>query len=104
MTQTYEITEHEYDVVVVGAGGAGLRAGFGCAEKGLKTALISKVFPTRSHTVAGGENFGDAGCLQPRLGCAQSRAQAGAARTDNNNVKGMINELVSSHLGAPLKA
>jgi succinate dehydrogenase / fumarate reductase flavoprotein subunit len=38
--------------VVVGAGGAGLRAGFGCAEKGLKTALISKVFPTRSHTVA----------------------------------------------------
>lgn len=52
MTQTYEITDHEYDVVVVGAGGAGLRAGFGCAEKGLKTALISKVFPTRSHTVA----------------------------------------------------
>ena len=48
----YEIIDHEYDVVVVGAGGAGLRAGFGCAEKGLKTALISKVFPTRSHTVA----------------------------------------------------
>ncbi|MEC8665091.1 MAG: succinate dehydrogenase flavoprotein subunit [Pseudomonadota bacterium] len=43
---------HEYDVVVVGAGGAGLRAGFGCAEKGLSTAMISKVFPTRSHTVA----------------------------------------------------
>jgi succinate dehydrogenase / fumarate reductase flavoprotein subunit len=52
MTQSYEIVDHEYDVVVVGAGGAGLRAGFGCAEKGLKTALISKVFPTRSHTVA----------------------------------------------------
>ncbi|MBU0858723.1 MAG: succinate dehydrogenase flavoprotein subunit [Alphaproteobacteria bacterium] len=49
---SYEIIDHEYDVVVVGAGGAGLRAGFGCAEKGLKTALISKVFPTRSHTVA----------------------------------------------------
>jgi len=48
----YEIIDHEYDVVVVGAGGAGLRAGFGCAEKGLKTAFISKVFPTRSHTVA----------------------------------------------------
>lgn len=48
----YKIVDHEYDVVVVGAGGAGLRAGFGCAEKGLKTALISKVFPTRSHTVA----------------------------------------------------
>lgn len=52
MSETYEIIDHEYDVVVVGAGGAGLRAGFGCAEKGLKTALISKVFPTRSHTVA----------------------------------------------------
>jgi len=52
VTQEYEIVDHEYDVVVVGAGGAGLRAGFGCAEKGLKTALISKVFPTRSHTVA----------------------------------------------------
>lgn len=52
MKQSYEIIDHEYDVVVVGAGGAGLRAGFGCAEKGLKTALISKVFPTRSHTVA----------------------------------------------------
>jgi succinate dehydrogenase / fumarate reductase flavoprotein subunit len=48
----YKIIDHEYDVVVVGAGGAGLRAGFGCAEKGLRTALISKVFPTRSHTVA----------------------------------------------------
>ncbi len=52
MGQSYQIIDHEYDVVVVGAGGAGLRAGFGCAEKGLKTALISKVFPTRSHTVA----------------------------------------------------
>lgn len=52
MTNTYEIIDHEFDVVVVGAGGAGLRAGFGCAEAGLKTALISKVFPTRSHTVA----------------------------------------------------
>lgn len=52
MTTSYKIIDHEYDVVVVGAGGAGLRAGFGCAEKGLKTALISKVFPTRSHTVA----------------------------------------------------
>ncbi len=52
MTQSYKIIDHEYDVVVVGAGGAGLRAGFGCAERGLKTALISKVFPTRSHTVA----------------------------------------------------
>ena len=52
MTNNYEIIDHEFDVVVVGAGGAGLRAGFGCAEKGLNTAIISKVFPTRSHTVA----------------------------------------------------
>ncbi len=48
----YEIIEHKFDVVVVGAGGSGLRATFGLAEKGLKTACISKVFPTRSHTVA----------------------------------------------------
>ena len=48
----YEIIDHDYDVVVVGAGGAGLRATFGMAMKGLKTACISKVFPTRSHTVA----------------------------------------------------
>jgi succinate dehydrogenase / fumarate reductase flavoprotein subunit len=52
MTQDYQITEHEYDVVVVGAGGAGLRATFGMAQKGLKTACLTKVFPTRSHTVA----------------------------------------------------
>jgi succinate dehydrogenase / fumarate reductase, flavoprotein subunit len=52
MQNSYPITEHEYDVVVVGAGGAGLRATFGMAEQGLKTACITKVFPTRSHTVA----------------------------------------------------
>lgn len=45
-------TDHTFDVVVVGAGGAGLRAVVGCAEAGLKTACITKVFPTRSHTVA----------------------------------------------------
>jgi len=52
VTTAYEIIDHHYDVVVVGAGGAGLRATFGMAEKGLRTACISKVFPTRSHTVA----------------------------------------------------
>ncbi len=48
----YRIVDHTYDVVVVGAGGAGLRATFGMGAAGLKTACISKVFPTRSHTVA----------------------------------------------------
>jgi succinate dehydrogenase / fumarate reductase flavoprotein subunit len=48
----YEYVDHTYDVVVVGAGGAGLRATLGMAEQGLSTACISKVFPTRSHTVA----------------------------------------------------
>jgi len=48
----YEVTDHTYDVVVVGAGGAGLRATFGLALSGLSTACITKVFPTRSHTVA----------------------------------------------------
>jgi succinate dehydrogenase / fumarate reductase flavoprotein subunit len=51
-TASYDITEHSYDVVVVGAGGSGLRATLGMAEQGLKTACVSKVFPTRSHTVA----------------------------------------------------
>ncbi|HET7675188.1 MAG TPA: succinate dehydrogenase flavoprotein subunit [Gammaproteobacteria bacterium] len=52
MANAYELVEHRYDVVVVGAGGAGLRAALGLAERGLKTACVTKVFPTRSHTVA----------------------------------------------------
>lgn len=48
----YDFIDHSYDVVVVGAGGAGLRAAFGLAEAGFRTACITKVFPTRSHTVA----------------------------------------------------
>ncbi len=51
-TNTYKTVQHTYDVIVVGAGGAGLRATFGMAQKGLKTACLTKVFPTRSHTVA----------------------------------------------------
>jgi len=50
--KSYPIVEHEYDAIVVGAGGAGLRAAFGLAEAGFKTACLSKLFPTRSHTVA----------------------------------------------------
>ncbi len=52
MPKTYAFIDHSHDVIVVGAGGAGLRATFGMAEKGLKTACLTKVFPTRSHTVA----------------------------------------------------
>ncbi|HEY4293651.1 succinate dehydrogenase flavoprotein subunit [Luteibacter sp.] len=50
--EAYKVQQHKYDVIVIGAGGAGLRATFGLAEKGLKAACITKVFPTRSHTVA----------------------------------------------------
>ena len=52
MSEGYEIIEHDFDVVVVGAGGAGLRATLGLVEAGFNTACITKVFPTRSHTVA----------------------------------------------------
>lgn len=52
LTDKYTVIDHTYDAVVVGAGGAGLRAAFGLAELGFKTACISKLFPTRSHTVA----------------------------------------------------
>ena len=50
--RAYPIEDHRYDVVVIGAGGSGLRAVVGCSEAGLKTACITKVFPTRSHTVS----------------------------------------------------
>jgi len=52
MTNSYDIIDHSYDVIIVGSGGAGLRACVGMAEKGLTTACITKVFPTRSHTIA----------------------------------------------------
>ena len=52
LSRDYPVVDHEYDAVVVGAGGAGLRAAFGLADNGFKTACITKLFPTRSHTVA----------------------------------------------------
>lgn len=52
VSKAYPIIDHEYDAVVIGAGGAGLRAAFGLTEAGFKTACITKLFPTRSHTVA----------------------------------------------------
>lgn len=48
----YKLYDHEFDVVVVGAGGAGLRAAFGLSEAGFNVACVTKLFPTRSHTVA----------------------------------------------------
>src|SRR6266498_1254908 len=60
MSPAYPITDHTCDVVVVGAGGAGLRATVGLAAAGLKTAAITKVFPTRSHTVAAQGGIGAA--------------------------------------------
>ncbi|HXE27689.1 MAG TPA: succinate dehydrogenase flavoprotein subunit [Stellaceae bacterium] len=60
MPQAYPVTEHLYDVIVVGAGGAGLRATLGMAAAGLKTACVTKVFPTRSHTVAAQGGIGAA--------------------------------------------
>ena len=60
MNKSYNYIDHHYDVIVVGAGGSGLRATLGVAESGLKTACISKVFPTRSHTVAAQGGIGAA--------------------------------------------
>ena len=60
MTKSYEIIDHAYDVVVIGAGGAGLRAALGMGAAGLRTACITKVFPTRSHTVAAQGGIGAA--------------------------------------------
>ena len=60
MPQAYNIVDHTYDVVVVGAGGAGLRATLGMTAAGLKTACVTKVFPTRSHTVAAQGGIGAA--------------------------------------------
>ncbi|MCH8197550.1 MAG: succinate dehydrogenase flavoprotein subunit [Proteobacteria bacterium] len=63
MAKSYDITDHSHDVIVVGAGGAGLRATLGMTAAGLKTGCISKVFPTRSHTVSAqggiGASFGN---------------------------------------------
>ena len=60
MIHSYNIINHNFDVVIIGAGGSGLRATLGCAEQGLKTACISKVYPTRSHTVAAQGGIGAA--------------------------------------------
>ncbi|HBK07491.1 MAG TPA: succinate dehydrogenase/fumarate reductase flavoprotein subunit, partial [Acetobacteraceae bacterium] len=59
-SRAYNVVDHTYDVVVVGAGGSGLRATFGMGASGLKTACITKVFPTRSHTVAAQGGIGAA--------------------------------------------
>ena len=60
MNKPYDIIDHQYDVIIIGAGGSGLRATLGAAESGLRTACISKVFPTRSHTVSAQGGIGAA--------------------------------------------
>jgi succinate dehydrogenase / fumarate reductase flavoprotein subunit len=66
MSNSYKFIDHKFDVVVVGAGGSGLRAALGCAQAGLKTACVTKVFPTRSHTVAAqGGISGSLGNMSP---------------------------------------
>ena len=52
ISKDYKVVDHTFDAVVVGAGGAGLRAAFGLVQEGFNTAVITKLFPTRSHTVA----------------------------------------------------
>ncbi len=59
----YTVIDHTYDAVVVGAGGAGLRAAFGLVEQGFKTACVTKLFPTRSHTIAAQVQNGRRGCV-----------------------------------------
>jgi aspartate oxidase len=81
-SRAYNVVDHTYDVVVVGAGGSGLRATFGMGAAGLKTACITKVFPTRSHTVAaqGGigaalGNMGEDDWRTPSNTCAARRSR-----------------------------
>lgn len=52
MSKAYQVVDHKHDALVIGAGGAGLRAAFGLVQEGFKTAVVTKLFPTRSHTVA----------------------------------------------------
>ena len=66
ISRDYPVIDHTYDAVVVGAGGAGLRAAFGLANEGFKTACITKLFPTRSHTVAAQVSEHNLFCLSLR--------------------------------------
>lgn len=66
MTKSYTVIDHKHDALVIGAGGAGLRAAFGLVQEGFKTAVVTKLFPTRSHTVAaqGGINAALGNCVE----------------------------------------
>ena len=83
-SRAYNVVDHTYDVVVVGAGGSGLRATFGMGAAGLKTACITKVFPTRSHTVAAqggiGAALGNMGAGRLALAHVRHRERVGLAR------------------------
>jgi tRNA U34 5-carboxymethylaminomethyl modifying enzyme MnmG/GidA len=85
----YKIIDHTYDVVVVGAGGSGLRATMGAAESGLKTACVTKVFPTRSHTVAAQGGIAVAGASVGR-----SRGEVAAAVAAGRQDHGVAAEAV----------
>ena len=77
MTQAYEFIDHYHDVLVVGAGGAGLRSTLGMTAAGLSTACVTKVFPTRSHTVAAQGGVGAAPAFVPSAGAAPLPGRGG---------------------------
>ena len=113
----YQFIDHTYDVLVVGAGGSGLRATLGLAEAGLSTACVTKVFPTRSHTVAaqGGISaaLGNMGEDDWRfhmydtvkgsdwLGEPESGPQARSASAHDQHIVSVVDELVGAHAAPP---
>ena len=86
----YTFVDHTYDVVVVGAGGSGLRAALGAAQAGLRTACITKVFPTRSHTVAA------QGGIAASLGNMVKITGAGTCTTPSRAPTGSVTRMQSN--------
>lgn len=86
ISKEYPVVEHVYDAVVVGAGGAGLRAAFGLVAEGFKTAVITKLFPTRSHTIA----------AQGGINAAMGKSYAILQKIIENTIRGHCNGFVVS--------